>query len=255
MRDIEYILDFVTELGQKQMMNGASLERVNSTVEMVCQSYGLHAVSMFSLSSILMISARDDEGCFASRQISIPSFGIHLDRLRSLNQLSLTVCEEKPDPMTLHARLLGAQQVREYPTCMVILGYALAACSLTFIFEGSWRDAIASAAIIIVLYFVLAGLAKTGINKVITNTFSAFTIGTLAIFLVKAGIAEHFFTVIIADTLIIIPGIPMVNAARNLLCGNEMNGILQLFKVLLEGATLALGLVLSINLFGGLITW
>ena len=52
-----------------------------------------------------------------------------------------------------------------------------------------------------------------------------------------------------------IPGIPLVNAVRNLLCGNEMNGILEILKVLMETVAIVLGLVLSIYLFGGLIQW
>ena len=51
----------------------------------------------------------------------------------------------------------------------------------------------------------------------------------------------------------IIPGIPLVNAVRNLFCGNEMNGILQLMSVLLASLCLALGLTISYILLGGVL--
>lgn len=255
MRDIEYILDFVVSLGKIQIMSGASLERFNDMAGRICHSYGLHAVSIFSLNTHLAVSAKDAEGNFAYRQTSVPSFGIHLERLRSLNQLSLTVCRELPDPKTLRARLREAERVREYPPFAPVLGHALAALSLSFIFDDSPRDAVSSALVIVVLYFLLLALARTGLNRIITNTCSAFAIGALSIFLERLGLAEHALNVIIANTLIIIPGVPMVNAARNLLCGNEMNGILQMFKVFLESATLAFGLVLSMTCFGGNVIW
>lgn len=46
----------------------------------------------------------------------------------------------------------------------------------------------------------------------------------------------------LSSILMIIPGIPLVNAVRNLFCGNEMNGILQLMSVLLASLSLALGI-------------
>ena len=45
----------------------------------------------------------------------------------------------------------------------------------------------------------------------------------------------------------------MVNAVRNLLCGNEMNSILELIKVGLETVSLVVGLFVSVQLFGGML--
>lgn len=79
--------------------------------------------------------------------------------------------------------------------------------------------------------------------------------GTLGLLLVRFGIGEQYFSIIITSSMMMIPGIPLVNAVRNLLCGNEMNGILEILKVLMETMAIVLGLVLSIYLFGGLIQW
>lgn len=79
--------------------------------------------------------------------------------------------------------------------------------------------------------------------------------GTLAIVLVRLGIGEHVFRIIITSSMMMIPGIPLVNSVRNILCGNEMNGIIEFFKVILETIAIVLGLILSIYMFGGLIRW
>ena len=50
--------------------------------------------------------------------------------------------------------------------------------------------------------------------------------------------------------MLMIPGIPLVNAVRNLLCGNEMNGILQLAKVFVETLSLAMGIYVALRMFG-----
>ena len=47
-----------------------------------------------------------------------------------------------------------------------------------------------------------------------------------------------------------IPGIQMVNAFRNIICGNEMNGIIEMVKVILEVVTIVAGLYIACLVFG-----
>jgi uncharacterized membrane protein YjjP (DUF1212 family) len=53
----------------------------------------------------------------------------------------------------------------------------------------------------------------------------------------------------ITNAFYLIPGIPMVNAVRNLLCGNEMNGLVELFKVALEVVAIVAGIYSSWYIF------
>jgi uncharacterized membrane protein YjjP (DUF1212 family) len=206
------------------------------------------------MSNMLLISAKDEEENYASRQLAVPAIGIHLERLRSLNQLSFTVCEEQPDPKKLQMMLVSAYEVEEYPTPIVILGYLLATGGLSFIFGGHIGDAASSCIIMFLLFYVLQILGNTTINKMIQNLICSWIIASLAILSVKAGLAGQLAIVIIADIMIIIPGIPMVNAMRNLLCGNEMNAIFQFMKVILESMALVAGIVISFGMFGGMIS-
>ena len=56
-------------------------------------------------------------------------------------------------------------------------------------------------------------------------------------------------------SLMFIPGVPLVNSMRNILCGNEMNGILELLKVILETLTICFGVFIAYALFGRWYTW
>ena len=174
MREIDLVLDFAVNLGDRMLDSGANLERVNTSIHRILHTYGFQEISLFSLSSILMVSACDLGGERAYRQLTVRGGSIHLERLKKLNQLVFTVCETKPEPSALHELLL--------------------------------------------------------------TTF---------------GPGTDSSSIVTACTLMIIPGIPLVNAVRNLFCGNEMNGVLQLMSVLLASLCLALGLTLSYILLGG----
>ena len=126
MRDIDYILTFCVNLSRNMIMSGANLERIHTAVNTVCRAYGLRDVGIFLLSTHMSVSAVDEEGNYSSRQISIPSSGIFLDRLRSLNQLSYKIAEITPNPRTLSQMLDRAMNVRDYPELVILAGkYAL----------------------------------------------------------------------------------------------------------------------------------
>ncbi|MGM9594242.1 MAG: threonine/serine exporter family protein, partial [Candidatus Onthomonas sp.] len=88
MKDIELVLDFSAKLGKQMLLSGANLERVNTTIYRICHCYGLREISIFSLSSVIILSAKDADGESFTRQIRVPAFGIQLERLKRLTQLS-----------------------------------------------------------------------------------------------------------------------------------------------------------------------
>ncbi|MGF0033890.1 threonine/serine ThrE exporter family protein [Bariatricus sp. SGI.154] len=255
MNDVEYILDFVAGLGSRMLYTGANLERVDDTMTRICLSYHLESISIFSLSSTIIVSARSAGGAYGSRQITVPPASIHLEKLNRLNCLSRRICAEKPEPAVLAGLLEEAEQVEEYSVLTVILGYLAAMTSLCVIFGGNILDIVAADCITVALYWIVRWLSRPNLNHIVVNTLCMWFAGTLAIVLVSLGIGEHVFSIIITSSMMMIPGIPLVNSVRNILCGNEMNGIIEFFKVILETIAIVLGLILSIYMFGGLIRW
>ena len=76
-RPIEDILDFCVELSRRMITCGANLERVSLAVEHICKTYALTDMSLFLLSTNVILSARDCSGFYASRQLTIPPAASH----------------------------------------------------------------------------------------------------------------------------------------------------------------------------------
>lgn len=251
MKNIEYILDFSINLGGRLLGCGAPLERANDTMTRVCRSYGLCDISIFSLSSLISLSARDSEGNFASRQISVPKTDIHLEKMRRYNSLSRAVCAKTPEPALLEDMLAESENFKEYSNWTILLGRMIATVSLTFIFGGTWLDILATCIVVFGLFWLCYALGRSNLNQMIVNIICMFYCGAACSLFVHAGLGENYFIMIISCSMVMIPGIPLVNAARNLLCGNEMNGILDILRSLFETLSLVLGLIAAIFLFGG----
>lgn len=255
MNDLEYILDFVVNLGGRMLSTGANLERVNDTMNRICLSYNLKSISIFSLNKTIIVSAKSSGNISGTRQVAVPPAATHLEKLRCLNQLSRKVCTETPPPHTLSALLDKVEDIKEYPLSIVILGYMVALTSLCGIFGGSIGDMACANLITIILFWITRLLNKPHINHIISNALCMWIAGTLAVLFVFVGIGNHYSIIMITNSMMMLPGIPLVNAVRNIFCGNEMNGILEILKILLETVAIVTGLCTSIYMFGGMIQW
>ncbi|MCD8023805.1 MAG: threonine/serine exporter family protein [Lachnospiraceae bacterium] len=256
MSDLECIVDFALKLGEDMLIAGANLERVNDTIYRICASYGCREAHFFSLNCYLTLSLQDAAGHQVCSQRCVRSgMDTHLENLSKLNQLSREICATNPAPSELEGMLNQALETETYSAPVRCLGFLLAMACLTMIFGGTWKDLFVAELNTVLMYLAGLYLKKPGVNRMVFNIFSTFLAGTVAILMSKIGMVDDIYIVMIVNSMFLIPGIPMVNAFRNLLCGNEINGVLETLKVLLETVAIVGGFVLSIYLFGGLIAW
>ncbi|MGX8698695.1 MAG: threonine/serine ThrE exporter family protein [bacterium] len=247
---LELVLDFCAELSRRMVLAGANLERVNISIERVCHAYGLREVCCLLLSTRVELSARDEEGRYASRAAAIPPAGIDLRTLKSLNRLSYTICEKKYEPSQLMWYLEEAGRTIPYPDWAVMLARVAAMGCLCLIFGGTWRELIPVAIVTALMHYVMLLMALPSLDKIVSNAITMLIATAAVLLLVETGISDNIPVIIITISMVVIPGIPLVNAVRNLLCGFEMNGTLQLLKVTIETLALAMGIFVAMSFFG-----
>lgn len=246
----EIVLNFLVCLCREMLENGANLERVNISVRRICRCYRLKAVSVFYGGSVISIGVTDEKENYYSRQESVPNTGIHLYKLGKLNLLVHEIINKNPKPDTLMDMLYETLMVKSYSNSIQLLGYIVAMISLGRIFGGSWTDLLVISFNTVVLYFMTMFFSRAKLNRIISNVVAMMFCGFSAIIFTRVGIAKNISAIIITNAFYLIPGIPMVNAVRNIFCGNEMNGIIEMVKVLLEVITIVAGLYIASLLFG-----
>ena len=247
---MEPVLDFCVELSRRMIVSGANLERVVLAIERVCHAYGLHDLSVYLLSTYLSVSARDEQGNYIARQVSIPTVLIHLARLKHLNRLSYRVVAQTPDPDTLWELLEEASAAKDYHDWIILLGQLCAAACLCLIFGGGLRELLPVLLIMAEMHLLARLMEKLSLDRIVCSVITMWAATVTAIGLMALGISSNGTIILITVSMLMIPGIPLVNAVRNLLCGNEMNGILQIFKATTETLALAMGIYLGIILLG-----
>jgi len=250
MERIDYILDFCKELGKQMIASGANIERVNLSIERICHAYGLHDVTCANLTSRISISAKDENKRYAHRQTDVPPQNINLEKLKKLNNLAFDVCKDKPKEETLYD-LLHDIKTNDFPWWVMMIGFLVAMMGLARIFCAGWSEILVVELNTLLLFGLSRALTKVHINKIITNFFSMFLCSLIAMGFYAAHFISNYFIVVITNAFFLIPGIPMINCARNILCGNEMNGAIDLLKVLLEVCSIVAGVAAAYAILGG----
>ena len=252
MKKIDYILDFCKELGKQMIVSGANIERVNHCIERVCHAYGLHDVTCANLTTRISISAKDEEKTYAHRQTDVPPQAINLEKLKKLNNLSFEVVRTTPDEKTLYDLLHGVTS-NDFPWWIMMIGFMVAMMALARIFCAGYQEILIVELNTLILFGLSKLFSKVHINKIITNFISMFLCSMIAMGFYALGFINNFYIVAITNAFFLIPGIPMINCARNLLCGNEMNGAIDLLKVLLEVCTIVAGVAAAYAILGGVV--
>lgn len=248
---VQKVLDFSVRICREMLESGANLERVSISLQRISRCYKLRDVSVVVANNVMILSVKDIEGKSYVRQEGIGNCGINLTRLRKLNVLIHKVMDEKPDPKDLEDMLFSTMMDQvAYSDKVIIAGYILAMICLCRIFGGAWQDMAVVALNTVVLYFITMFFSREKLNRIISNVLSMFFCGSTAILFNRMGFAKQVSPIIITNAFYLIPGIQMVNAFRNIICGNEMNGIIEMVKVILEVVTIVAGLYIACLIFG-----
>ena len=175
---------------------------------------------------------------------------LQMNRLQSLNSLCYSIAKHTPSPKDLKKLLDDASNVDEYSDHIVLLGQICAMSLLCVMFGGWFREMICVVVITTVIHYTLRLIEIAKIDKILTNALVMWIATTIVFLLTGVGVSDNKPVLIITATMMIIPGIPLVNAMRNILCGNEMNGILQTARATVETFAIAMGIYVSILMFG-----
>ena len=244
------LLESMLDLGQLLLDCGAEISRVEDTLTRIGKAYHASEVNAFVITSIisLTISFPGYEAATETRRITRDG-GTDFYRLEKLNALSRAVCA---DPIPLEELALQIDKIAagKKPFSVQLIGSILVAGSYAVFFGGSMYDAIASAVFGALICFLQILLDRTEINTVARNLLISFVVGLGVGMLTPVFPALQMDKILIGDIMLLIPGLAMVNAIRNVLLGNTISGLVRVADSLLWAGALAGGFMVSLKIIG-----
>ena len=246
------LLDCVLDMGELLLDAGAEVSRVEDTLSRLGRAYGAMRMDVFVITSIISMTIEfpGEEPVTETRRIHAGS-STDFVRLEKLNELSRLCCAQPLPVAELRARVDKIADGRK-PFRVIWSGSMLAAGAFAVFFGGTLWDGLAAAAFGLGICLLQRWLDRTQLNTVALNLLISLLVG-LGVGLVSALIpALHMDMILIGDIMLLIPGLAMTNAIRNILLGDTISGVVRLAESLIWAGSLAGGIMVALLVVDGL---
>ncbi|MBQ8589798.1 MAG: threonine/serine exporter family protein [Firmicutes bacterium] len=239
------LLSGLLNMAEGMLVTGSEVSRVEDTIARMGRAYGAKHMNVFVITSCIIVTMEmaDGEEMTQTRRINRP-IGTDFEKLERFNELSRCCCAGEIPAEQLEDKVREIEHTR--PRRLITWsGSLLAAGGFAVFFGGSLIDGIVAALFAILIWWLQEKLLPISMNQLSFNLICSAIIGILT------GICTGFLPVLHLDKILIgyimllIPGITLTNAVRNVLVGNTISGLMRLVEALLWAAGLALGFMIA----------
>jgi uncharacterized membrane protein YjjP (DUF1212 family) len=240
------------DLGEAFLGAGAEIGRVEDSLSRVGRAMGATDTEAFVITSsiVLTLEFQDGSTVTGTRRIR-DGASFDFSRIIALNSLCRAATGKK---LTLGELEEGLKSIRTNRPdfAKLYLGSALAAGSFCLFFGGGVWDAVFSALFGLLICLMQRTLSHRFPNQAMFLFLTCLVSGT-GIFLL--GDLFSFLNtdrIIIGDIMLVVPGIAITVAARDMVIGDTISGITKLLESLLRAGAVAAGFMAAFLLVGGI---
>ena len=249
-RHCERVLSLALDIAKNMVKCGAEVNRAEQAVMRICYAYGMEKAQVFSVVSMIIATVVDEESGAHSQMRRSYSYGVDFGKLEKLNALSRRICDEKPDIDVVRLELESICVEDKNFRFKYCTGYVLAAASFAVFFGGTLLDALAAVPIAALIYFMQTYIRVKGASRLFFTALESAVAGLIALIFVHIGFGNNSDMIMIGDIMVLIPGLQLINAVREMLHGDLMSGLLRLLESVILAVAIAGGFALPIFLWG-----
>lgn len=237
------VLALALNIGTGLLSCGASVSRVECAIERICIAYGATEVNVFALPSMVECSIRLADGGEASQLKRNFSVSNDMKKMEMYNQLSRDICRFRLPVSEAEERLKNLITSRSRNVPVMVFGGGIAAGAYTVFFGGAPIDALPATLIGLLMAYLNVLLSRRDFNGY-ARTFMLSVIGgilsvLLSRLVILCGAACNVSMVMIGTIMVVVPGLLVCNAIRDLFAGDLYSGAFEL----MNGALIILAIV------------
>lgn len=251
-------LELSFQMGEVLLKNGAEISRVQETMERVARAYEIDTFDVYVLTNAIFATGVEQGVEHAARLKHIPSTTIHFGRIQAVNQLSREIAEGRHSVEEAFAIL---EEVRAIPYSrlpLAVVACAVGSACFSYLFGGTWRDALVAFVCGIVLELYLYWTGKRGLSKFLTNLSSSALVTLCGAALLLCGLGDNLDKIIIGSIIRLVPGVALTTSIRDFFNGDYLSGAIRLLDALLVGGCIAVGVGVVVRivwLLAGGVVW
>jgi len=244
------LLHDMLEMGDLLLDCGAEVSRVEDTLSRMGRAYGAQHIEVFVITSIISMTMAFPDGDAITETRRIHSNGgTDFYRLEKLNALSRQCCSE-PLPLPELRQKLDAIAAGHKPFPAVFWGSVLTGACFAVFFGGTLWDGLAAGLFGALICLLQRRLGRTSLNTVAFNLLVTLLVGLGVGFTARWIPSLHMDTILMGDIMLLIPGLAITHAVRNILVGDTISGAVRLLESLIWAAALAGGFMVALVIVG-----
>ncbi|MCR4747254.1 MAG: threonine/serine exporter family protein [Clostridiales bacterium] len=240
-KDPHKFLNLALDMGEELMSCGAEVNRVEDTITRMGMAFGAVNMNVFVITTSIVVTMQlsDDESLTLTRRITNPG-SIDFRKLSRLNNVSRQYCQGEIAAEDLEGEFKKAIDPTTKPIRMY-LGSALAAFAFAIFFGGKVWDGLVAAAFGLLICAFQRGFSGKAPNLIIYNIVTSFIVGLGVCFLAKFIPGLNLDKILIGDIMLLVPGVAMTNAIKDILVGDTVSGTMRLVETIMWAGALAGG--------------
>lgn len=244
------VFSYMLDIGEAMLGSGADVHTVESVLVRMGKAYGAYKMDVLVITAVIIVTITlpNDVEKTMTRRIANEG-STNFDRLEALSKLCDQCCKEPMSARDLR-RSLDRIKGKPFPNLALYLGGALSAGGFAVFFGGTFLDGIASAVIALLACAALKYFRPITPNTIIFNFATALVTGIIICIVSKFAIHMSIDMAIIGVIMLLIPGVAMTNATRDMLSGDTISGVMRFVESLVWATSLALGFMAAIWIAG-----
>lgn len=250
-KNSEAVLAIVLKLGCRLHVAGCDVGHVEYKIEQMCIAYGMEEVEVFIITSSIVVSVKDWNGKHVTMTKRIRKYCTDFYCVQLLERIIDKVCNDTPTEAqiehwidSMEYRLQKEHHWKENAGGYLI--NAVVAAFFTLFFGGTEREAIISFVCCLPATYIVKHYEKKWQNTFAVYVMSSCVCGLLAQVCVNIGLVNSVDKINMGNIMLLIPGLAMVNAIKDLVSGEMLSGLLRLTQAVVQALAVALGFAVCV---------
>ena len=223
------LINLALDAGEIMLKNGAETFRVQDTMQRILSVSGKEKIEALAMCTLLMVTLPREEKGPLSMARAVKNRDLNFEKICAVNDMSRAFVSGK---ISVTEALDHCQEIHHAPNFKFstrVLGYAISGAGFAFMVGGSVQDFLVSFVIALLMGGLVTGLAACMAHALLPATrLDKLIIGTMKVLL---------------------PGLALSKAMRDLLEGNLISGNSKVVEVLLIACSIAAGVAVALTLF------
>ena len=239
--NINHILERAIDIGQRMLVTGAEVSRVERTIKFICRAYGARHVDVMVITSSIIVTIRGADIGVLTQMRRVPGQSFDFQRLKALNQLSREICAAPIPSDEIKKRIHEIDTMDTISLKASIFYWALIAASFSAFFGGRTEDAVCAGIVGILLRLLQYLLGQTQLNPYCALVLLSFVGGMLANSFMWFGMDIHPAAINMGNIMPVIPGLALMNSIRDMFSQETISGLLKSAEAILLSLLIAAG--------------